>query len=530
MNLAILAEEAAARFGERRTLIFEGEPVTNLQILERSRHLQLAFAELGLGKGKNAALCMINSPIVYSVFGGIFRTGATAVPVMFQLTAAELRYIIADTEAHCVITDASLVGKVREAVAGLDHVQWLAVSGGENRPEANPPEYALEELLTCDEQTELPQIDEEDVAVMLYTSGTTGRPKGVMLTHGIFLASSATVVEAHELHLRQPPIIGVSALPLAHIYGIGMLIAGFRYPMEFADSFSVVFRWFDPERFLQGIQEYRCTDMSVVPTMLAYLLNHPKFDDYDLSSLVVANVGASPLAEELAKRFMDKTGARIRQLYGMTENAGIGTCARLSKPYHPQSAGLPYAAVELKIVDEQDNFLPPNVAGEIVTRGRTTMKGYFKQPEATVEALRNGWLHTGDIGYLDKEGWLYVVDRKKDMIIRGGENIYPAEIEQILYQHEAVAEAAVVGIPDSMFGESVVAFVVKKAGIEIQEEELQIFLRQQITTFKCPQKIYFVEALPKSGVGKILRRELREQAKREVATNDTNLANGHESV
>ena len=157
------------------------------------------------------------------------------------------------------------------------------------------------------------------------------------------------------------------------------------------------------------------------------------------------------------------------------------------------------------------------MAGEIVTRGRATMKGYFKQPEATAEALRNGWLHTGDIGYLDEEGWLYVVDRKKDMIIRGGENIYPAEIEQVIYQHEAVAEAAVVGIPDPVFGEGVVAFVVKKAGAELNEEGLLIFLQQQITSFKCPQNIYFVEALPKSGVGKILRRELRDQAAQKVS-------------
>ncbi len=513
MNLAILAEEAAARFGERKTLVFEGEAVTNWQILKRARQLQRAFAELGLGRDKNAALCMVNSPLVHSVFGGIFRTGATAVPVMFQLTAAELRYIFADTAAYSIITDATLIGKVREAVAGLAHIQWIAVAGGENCPEATPPEYALEDLLNADEQTEIPQIDEEDVAVMLYTSGTTGRPKGVMLTHGILLASAETVVEAYELPLKKPPMIMLTALPLAHIYGLGMLNSSYLYPTEFADSFSVVFRWFDPERFLQAIQDYRCTDMSVVPTMLAYLLNHPKFDEFDLSSLVLANVGAAPLPEELAKRFMDKTGARIRQLYGMTENAGIGTCDRPSKPYHPQSAGLPYAAVELRIVDENDNFLPPNVAGEIVTRGRTTMKGYFKQPEATAETLRNGWLHTGDIGYLDDEGWLYVVDRKKDMIIRGGENIYPAEIEQVLYQYEAIAEAAVVGVPDAVFGESVVAFVVKKAGAELDEEGLMNYLRQQITSFKCPQKIYFVEALPKSGVGKILRRELRDQAR-----------------
>jgi long-chain acyl-CoA synthetase len=252
--------------------------------------------------------------------------------------------------------------------------------------------------------------------------------------------------------------------------------------------------------------------MPAVPTMLALILHHPKVEQFDLSSLEEVVCGAAPLPVEVARAFQERYGCRVREIYGQTESTGLGSANRLSDPYRPGSAGRAYCNTEIAIVDDDDRLLPPGERGEIALRGPTVMKGYHNRPEETARTLRGGWLHTGDVGYLDEEGFLFIVDRKKDLIIRGGENIYPAELEDILYQHPAVAEAAVVGEPDEIYGESVVAFVVATAGSEPSEADIVSFVRQRTSSFKAPSKVWFLDALPKSGVGKILRRELRAWA------------------
>ncbi len=517
-TVAALAEEAAERLGPRDSLLFKGEPVSNMLVLERARRLQRAFADLGLRKGKVAALCMINHPLVYSVFGGIFRTGGTAVPMMFQLTPSELNYILGHTEAAGVVTDVTLADKIREAVKGLKHIEWIAILGGKDNPAATPREYALETLLAADQQPSIPAMAEDDVALMLYTSGTTGRPKGVMLTHANILGMAEATLDAQEYHTRPHPIRTLTAMPMAHIFGVGVMMGGYVIPAEYPAPVTVQEVWFDAERFMQIIQEYKITDLPAVPTMLAMILAHPRAGEYDLTSIVKADVGAAPLAPELAEAFARKAKCFVRQIYGMTENTGVATACRLSKAYRPGSAGLPYCNVQLAVHDDDDKPLPPGTPGEIVTRGPTVMKGYFKDPEATATALRGGWMHSGDIGIIDEEGWLYVVDRKKDMIIKGGENIFPAEIENILYKHPAVAEAAVIGVPDKIYGEGVVAYVVKHAGAEATPEELIAHVKSEVSSFKAPSEIIFIDALPKSGVGKILRRALRDQYAQEPAT------------
>lgn len=520
MNLAELAERSAERLGERMTLDFEGEQFTNWQMLDRARRLQRALADLGFKRGEIAALCMVNHPIIYPLFTGIFRTGATAVPVMFQLTAPELRYVLEDTKASGVFTDAMLLPKVREAVKGLDHVKWIAVLGGEDAPDATPRELKLESLLEADPQSSLPQIDDHDLALMLYTSGTTGKPKGVMLTHANLIASAEAASDASELHNWKERRISMSAMPMAHIYGIGVMNSGYMLPEHLADSYGVQMKWFEPEKFMSYIQQHRANVMASVPTMLSLILNHPKVNDYDLSSLKEVICGAAPLPVELARAFMDRYGCRVREIYGMTENAGIGCANRLSLPYKPGAAGKPYCNTEVAIMDNDGNFLPPGQKGEIVTRGPTTMKGYHNRPEATADTIRKGWLHTGDIGVIDNEGWIYIVDRKKDMIIRGGENIYPAELEDVIYKHPGVAEAAVVGAPDSIYGERVVAYVVPRRDAELTPEEIIRHVTQHTSSFKAPGVVHMIDALPKSGVGKILRRELRDRAAQDERTRE----------
>jgi len=303
-------------------------------------------------------------------------------------------------------------------------------------------------------------------------------------------------------------------MPMAHIFGVGVMVGGYMISKELTDagSYGVQMPWFEPEQYMALIQEHKCNVMPAVPTMLSFILNHPNADKYDLSSLKEVVCGASSLPEEVARAFGERYGCRVREIYGLTEAAGLGSANRRSKPYKPGSAGLAYCNIDLKIFDSNDTPLPPGESGEIVLRGPSVMKGYYNLPDKTAEVMKSGWLHTGDIGHLDEEGYLFVTDRVKDMIIRGGENIYPAQLEDILYQFPGVAEAAIVGTPDPVYGENIVAFVVSSPGVTLSDKEIINYMKTQTSSFKVPSKIYFMEVLPKTPVGKILKRELREKA------------------
>jgi long-chain acyl-CoA synthetase len=510
-NLAQLAEASAERLGERLCLDIEGERFTNWQLLARGRRLHAALVELGLTPGERVVTLMMNNPLLYPVFQGVFRAGATAIPVMPQAAAAELRYVLADTQARLVVTDAERLPTVREAVATLAHVRHVLVQGGCDEPCAAPPELALEGLLEHSPTTSLPHIDGASVAVMLYSSGTTGRPKGVLLSHANLLASAQAVAEASSLESWQGPRVTLSAMPIAHIFGVAIMNDLLMTPKHLAHTSHLVqMRWFDPLRFMALIQEHRCTTTAAVPTMLAFLLHHPRAAEFDLTSLVEVICGGAPLPVELAQAFMRRYPCRIREVYGLTEASGLGTANRRSEPYRAGSAGRPYLHTELRIVGDDDRPLTSGQRGEICIRGPMVMRGYHNCPQETEQIMQGGWLHTGDIGYLDEDGYLFVVDRKKDMIIRGGENIFPAELEAILHTHPAIAEAAVVGVPDEVYGEKVVAFVVPRA--EVTQSEIIEHACRQVARFKAPAEVHFLAALPKSNIGKILRRVLREQA------------------
>jgi long-chain acyl-CoA synthetase len=510
MNLAELAEHAYSRLGERISLVFEDERITNTQMMDRSGRLQTAYDNLGVKHGSRVALCLVNHPLTYSVFGALFGMGAVAVPVMCQLTPAELRYILADTQSEGIITDTTVLFKVREAINGLDHIKWIAIRGGNDNPQASPPEFALETLLECDPSQTRSRIAEDDPAIIMYTSGTTGMPKGAVLTQDNLVAGAEASSKAFNQHLWEEPRRTISAMPMAHIAGVAIMNSGYFLPERLADSYTVQMQWFQPEAFMKRLVEHQCQNMFAVPTMLSLMINHPNVDQYDCSCLKEVFCGAAPLPDELARRFMDRWGCRIRELYGMTENAAICTHNPMSLPFRSGSAGRPYEGVEVRIVDEEDRPVPPGQRGEIVSRGRTTMKGYYNRPKATAEALRGGWLHSGDIGYLDEEGWLYIVDRKKDMIIRGGEKIYPAELEEVISAHPAVAEVAIVGVPDPVYGENVVAFVVPRVKGSLTETDILGQMAARISKFKLPSQVHISDSLPKSGVGKVLRRVLRE--------------------
>jgi long-chain acyl-CoA synthetase len=512
-NLSQLAEASAERLGERSNLEIEGQRFTNHQVLDRARRLHTSLSELGFGRESRAVVMMMNHPLQFPLFQAIFRSGGTAAAMMPQATAPELRYVVADTKAQVVATHADRVQVAREAVAGLSHVRQLLVQGGNDDPKATPPELRLESLLDADPRAALPKIDPDDVAVILYSSGTTGRSKGVLLSHANLLASAESVVEAAQLDRWEGPRISLSAMPIAHIFGISIMNDLLMTPDRLADATRLVqMRWFEPEQFMALIEQESCTMTAAVPTILALLLNHPKAKEFDLTSLKEIVCGGAPLPVELAQAFMRRYPCRVREVYGLTEASGMGTANRRSEPYRPGSAGRPYINMEMRIVDDQDQALPVGARGEICIRGPVVMRGYLNRPEDSEEILRGGWLHTGDIGYLDDDGYLFVVDRKKDMIIRGGENIFPAELEAVLHEHPAVAEAACVGVPDPVYGENVVAFVVLKPGAQASPEELIEHTCTQVARFKAPSKVCFVATLPKSNIGKILRRVLRDQA------------------
>ncbi len=294
-----------------------------------------------------------------------------------------------------IVTDAERLPTVREAVAGLPHVTHILVQGGTDNLQANPPEIRLDSLLQNEPRTGLPQIDTDDTAVMLYSSGTTGRPKGVLLSHGNLLASAEAVAEASCLDAWEGPRITLSAMPIAHIFGVAVMNDLLVTPKHMVpQTYLVQMRWFDPERFMALIQEHRCTSMAAVPTILAVMLHHPKASQFDLSSLREIICGGAPLPVELAQAFMRRHPARIREVYGLTEGTGLGSVNRLIEPFRAGSAGRAYANVELGIFDDADTQLPTGQRGEICIRGPIVMKGYHNRPEETAQAVRNGWLHT----------------------------------------------------------------------------------------------------------------------------------------
>ncbi len=505
MNVGMLGEQHLERVGEVVSMVFEGREITNVETREKSARFANALSGLGIETDDVVAVSMSNCPEVFEAFGGIYAIGGTALPILFVLSADECRYILEDSEAVAVVTDSILLAKMLEAAEGLENLRQIIVVGGEDSERTLSYERLLAE---SSPEFEMVDRDADDVAILMYTSGTTGKPKGVMLTHENLITAAESAYLANEV-TRAP--ITLVCLPMAHIYGVGAMNSGNF--CEFPEGKAILMRWFDPEECLRLIEKYRVNFFPAVPTMYSMILNHPNANAYDTSSLDDCIAGASPLPLELRREFMARFGCGMRQLYGMTETAGMGAVLRPSQEWRDGSTGKAYPNMELAIFDEDDKPLPPRQVGEIVIRGPQVMKGYFKRPQETKEALRGGWMHSGDIGYLDEDGYLYITDRLKDIIIKGGENIMPMQIEEVIYTHPAVAEAAVIGIPDKTYGEDIVAYVALKLGAEASAGEILEFCRERLPAFKQPREVRLLETLPKSSIGKILKRELRSQYK-----------------
>jgi long-chain acyl-CoA synthetase len=494
-NLARLAEAAFERRGDYEALLFEGRWHRSAELFDRACRVGTGLTELGIAPGDRVVVSMVNCPEVTMVYQALWRAGAVVTPATFLLTTPDLRHVIADSEAVAVITTSDLADKVHEAADGLAHVRHVISSGPDG----------LGELESASPGAIVERADDE-LAALLYTGGTTGRAKGVMLTHANLWFSGEAVQKASHVPGVHRSLM---TLPLSHSYGILVTIGGMHSPES---PVTVLLRWFEPRTFLEMIAEHRLQTSAVVPSMLHLLLQQP-LEEFDLGSLVYLGCGAAPLAAQTAAEIERRIpGVTVRQGYGLTETAALIATNPAGKE-KPGSVGVPIPGAEVRITDEEDRALPVGEIGEICCRSPAVMQGYWRSPEATDETIRDGWLHTGDVGYLDEDGYLFIVDRKKDVIIRGGFNVYPRDVEDALLEHPAVVSAGVVGRPDERHGEEVVAFVALRAADAVSAEELVDWARERIGGYKYPREVQFLDAMPLTAVGKLDRKALRAQVR-----------------
>jgi long-chain acyl-CoA synthetase len=394
-----------------------------------------------------------------------------------------------------VITTPEFAEKTRDAAAGIQGLRHFVSTGEVDGF------IGLEDLARADPAPIVPRAD-DDLAALMYTGGTTGRAKGVMITHAnLDYTGKAGQQAGHVPGVNR----SILSLPLSHSYGLLVTITGMHSPER---GTVVLLRWFDPQVYLQMIEEHALQQTAVVPTMLQILLSQP-LEDYDLRSLQYVTSGGAPLAADVAEQFIRRVpSVSIRQGYGLTETAALISTNPIGRE-KPGSVGLPVPGTEVRVLDDQSQELPPGEVGEICCRSPAVMRGYWHSPSETAEALRDGWLHTGDMGYLDDQGYVFIVDRKKDLIIRGGFNVYPRDVEDMLLEHPAIEAAGVVGRPDERHGEEVVAFVSLRPGAQAEADELVQWARERIGGYKYPREIEIVDAVPLTAVGKVDRKALR---------------------
>lgn len=480
-------------------LLWKDTVITYQEFDVITNRVATALQKMGLGKGDVVSLYLPNCPEFIYLWFGLSKLGAVMGPINALFKGDEVKYIINDSEAKCIVTVPQMAGVITDIASdcpGLNHKILL--------DQVAPGGWLTFNQLINSGEDRLPGIglEPDDIASIIYTSGTTGKPKGVLLSHWNYISDGAMTAELVPLGPGERIMM---ILPLFHV---NAQIATTIVPMLIGGTVVILER-FNPVNFWSAVEQYQPVSFSCVPTILSILLDAPGADTADYSSLRYVICGAAPLPVNLFHRFEEKFKLHILEGYGLTE----GTCVSSINPYYGMrkigSIGLPLRGQEMDILDEKGNILPVGELGEICIRGSNTMQGYFKKPEATAEIMTtNGWLRTGDIGLKDADGYFWIKDRKKEMIIRGGENIYPREIEEVLYTHPNIQEAAVIGVSDEKYGEEVKAVIVLRQNTTATATEIISFCQERLAKYKVPRHIEFRPELPKNPTGKILKKLL----------------------
>ncbi|WP_077213219.1 long-chain-fatty-acid--CoA ligase [Bacillus dakarensis] len=511
-----LIRRAVQRFSDELAVVSGEVRLTFAQFDDRLNRLQNALLSLGVKKGDRVGVLLHNSLQGMECNFAFAKAGFVLVPLNARLSGNEHAYMLNHSEANTVIFGEEFTDIIKDIKPQLPIVKnYIRVGGGTE--DFRDYEFLLNSQSNIDPMI---QINEEDLSSIRYTSGTTGLPKGVMVTEKNHVASAINQILDSTRPEKDDVVIHVG--PITHASGALML------PHFMKGAVNVILPEFDPKLLLETIQTEKGTTLMMVPTMILFLINYPKLHEYDLSSLKTILYGAAPMPVEHLKQAQKKLGNIFAQGYGLTE-AGA-QCVLLSKEDHKidgnekevgrlSSAGRELTLIQIKILDNEGNELPQGKVGEITVKGNHVMKGYWKNPLATEERLQDGWLRTGDMGFMDEDRYLFIVDRKHDMIISGGFNIYPREVEEALHAHNAIFQSAVIGVPDDEWGEAVKAFVVLKDGHEATESEIIEFVKSKIASYKKPKSIEFVESIPVNPYGKVMRRELREPFWRERTRN-----------
>ena len=500
-NLAVMLRESAMATPTKPVALFDGGQLTYGELDGLSDRLAEGLRRHGVAAGDTVAVQLPNVPQFLIAYFGILKAGAVAVPMNILLKAPEVGFQLGDSAARLLITWAGVLDEAAKGAAQAGVGDVFVVGGAAGAPTGT----AFERLLAAaPAERPLAACEPTDTAVVIYSSGTTGRPKGAELTH--FQLYMNADIPGRLFGVRSGDVV-LTALPLFHVFGLSSIL---DVAVRFGCTLSLIPR-FDAGVVLAAIERDRITVFEGVPTMYVALLGHPDLDRYDVSSLRIAVSGGAALPAQVLDAFERRFNVVILEGYGLTETASTTTFNRSATERRAYSVGKPIWGTETQVWDERGRQLPPgrDHVGELVTRGFHVTKGYRNQPEATAEAFAGGWLHTGDLGYVDDDGFLYIVDRKKELIIRGGYNVYPSEIENVLHSHPAVAEAAVVGVPDERLGEEVAAFVAVKPGASLTEAELIGYCRQRVAAYKYPRRVEFRGELPKNASGKIVKSMLR---------------------
>ena len=521
LNLASMISHHAKLAPQKEAIVWENVRLTFGELDKLSNRVANALTEMGIGRGEKVALSCPNLPFFPIVYYGIMKAGAAVVPLNVLFKPREIAYHLKDSDAKAVFVfegtdELPLAQCVKDAFDQVPTCEHLVVMTKDLMGESPLPGHKTLTQITFDklETFEIFPTRPDDTCAILYTSGTTGQPKGAELTH---LNLWSNVVTTYSIHL---PMLDFTdgeqktcliTLPLFHTTGQTVQMNTNLY----GGNRVVLLPRFDPKATLDAMVSEKVNFWVGVPTMYWALLKYVNEHEYDIGpiteSMKVCTSGGAPMPVEVMRQFQERFKVRVLEGYGLSETSPLATFNHFERPSKPGTVGQPIYGVDVRCFDDEDKEVPAGQRGEVVIRGTNVMKGYYKRPDATVEAFRDGWFHTGDIGIIDDEGYLAIVDRKKDMILRGGYNIYPRELEEVIMTHPAVSLCAVVGVPCERLGEEVKAFIVRKPGHEITEAEFTAWCKEQFAANKYPRHVEFRDELPIGGTGKIFKRALREE-------------------